>query len=156
MAQEGEIWQAKWSADGSCILTACYDGVARVRDAVTGDELLTLSGHEGPIRHVEWNRDESRILTIGDDSTSRVWDAETGDELFALSGDLAEWSSDGSRVLTAGKDGTVRQYFARMENLLEAACQRAVRNMNRDEWHRYMSGESYRETCPGRLVPGQD
>jgi len=40
-----------------------------------------------------------------------------------------------------------------MEDLLEAACQRAPRNMTQGEWQRFMGDEPYRETCPGKLVP---
>jgi hypothetical protein len=42
------------------------------------------------------------------------------------------------------------------EGLLEAACKRAERNMSREEWRAYMGGEPYRETCPGKPVPGEE
>jgi hypothetical protein len=64
------------------------------------------------------------------------------------------WSSDGSRILTISDDSTVRQWYTRMEDLLEAACQRAPRNMMEEEWQQFMGGEAYRPTCPELLVPG--
>jgi WD40 repeat protein len=153
-----EIWSAVWHGEGSRILTASSDGTARVWDAATGAELLILSGHAGEVRQAVWNGDHSRILTASSDGTARVWDAATGAELFALSGHTDEvnqavWSGDDGRILTASSDGTVRQWFARMEDLLETACQRAPRNMTREEWREFMKDEPYRPTCPELPAP---
>jgi WD40 repeat protein len=109
-----------------------------------------------------WNADESRILTASDDHTAREWDVGTRNELVTLSGHTgavwqAVWSADEGRILIASDDGTVRQWsYTRMEDLLKAACQRAPRNMTRGEWHRFMSDEAYRETCPNKPVPDWD
>ncbi|MCP4289575.1 MAG: protein kinase [Gammaproteobacteria bacterium] len=109
---------AVWSPDGSRILTASWDGTARVWDAKTGEELLILSGHTDVLLGgARWNSDGSRILTASDDRTARVWDANTGEELLTLSGheDLvnrAGWSPDENRILTAGDDGTARIWDA--------------------------------------------
>jgi hypothetical protein len=65
-------------------------------------------------------------------------------------------SADESRILTAGADGTVRLWYTRMEDLLEEACRQVPRNMTQGEWRRFMKGQPYRETCPGKLVPGWD
>ena len=91
----------------------------------------------------------------------RVWDAETGDVLSVLSGHTAQvfqaaWNFDESRILTVSSDGTVRRWYARMEDLLDAACQRAPRSMSAEEWRRYMVGQPYCETFPGLPVPGRD
>ena len=68
----------------------------------------------------------------------------------------AAWDNEGRRIVTASEDGTARIYYARIEDLLVAACQRAVRNMSEAEWARYMGSQPYRETCPGKLVPDRD
>jgi WD40 repeat protein/energy-coupling factor transporter ATP-binding protein EcfA2 len=166
LSHEDTIYQAQWNADESRILTASEDGTARVWDAETGAELVTLS-HGDSVSQAQWNADESRILTAGcdrrddlgfcEEGTARVWDAETGVKLVTLShGDViyqAQWNADESRILTASEDGTVRQWYTRMEDLLEAACQRAPRNMTEVEWRRFMGSEPYGQTCPN-LPPG--
>ena len=81
-----------------------------------------------------------------------MWGAESGGELATLrhaaSVWRATWNADESRILTASVDGTVKLWYANMEDLLEAACQRAPRNMTRGEWERTIKGLDYGATCP--------
>jgi hypothetical protein len=39
--------------------------------------------------------------------------------------------------------------------LIKAAWSRTVRNMSRAEWRAYMGDEPYRETYPGKPIPGE-
>jgi len=161
--------RAVWNGDGSRILTVgcarkhtrgpCLEGTARVWDAETGEELVTLLGHTDDVNQAVWNSDETRILTASRDGTARVWDARTGEELITLLGHTsrvvqAVWNADESRILTASADGTVRLWYTRMQDLLKVACQRASRNMTPEEWQRFMKHEpDYRPTCPNLAVP---
>ena len=63
-----------WSSDGDLIATGGGDGVARVFDAETGEEVLALPGHRGLIALVSFSPDATRLLTGGTDGTARVWD----------------------------------------------------------------------------------
>ena len=63
-----------WSSGGDLIATGGGDGVARVFDAETGEEVLTLPGHRGLIALVSFSPDGTRLLTGGTDGTARVWD----------------------------------------------------------------------------------
>ena len=62
-----------------------------------------------------------------------MWDAESGDELATLRHEAevrqTSWNADGSRILTRSDDGTVMLWYARMDELLEGACQSALCNM---------------------------
>jgi len=149
---EDWVVHAAWSLDGRRILTASPDGTARVWDGETGEEVSVLRGHEGMVRHAAWSPDGRRIATASPDGTARVWDGETGEAVSILRGheDVvwhAAWSPDGRRIATAGGDDTARIWIAQIEDLLAYACQRAVRNMTREEWGRFMDGP-YRATCP--------
>ena len=65
----------------------------------------------------------------------------------------ATWNADETRILTASRDGgTVKLWYAKMEDLLEAACQRAPRNMTPREWGQFMVDQNYRATCPNLPV----
>ena len=51
------------------------DQTARVWDARTGAELLTLKGHTGRVTSASFSPDGSRVVTASADETARVWDA---------------------------------------------------------------------------------
>jgi AcrR family transcriptional regulator len=42
----------------------------------------------------------------------------------------------------------IYRYYRDMEDLLAAACTRAIRNLTWQEWQQYLPGEPYRRTCP--------
>ena len=120
--------QALWNADESLILTAGDDGVARVWDVVSKEELIALAGHSDWVWRARWNAAGTRILTAGKDGVARIWDADTGEELFALTGhsewiNQASWDPDERRILTASDDGTARVWDAETgEELLAIAA----------------------------------
>jgi WD40 repeat protein len=117
---------AIFSPDGQRILTASFDGTARLWGA-SGTLLATLQGHTAPITSTEFspNRtriltatiaefspDGQRILTVSGDGMARLWDAN-GQPLATLQGHTdrvrsAVFSPDGMRILTAAYDRTAR------------------------------------------------
>ena len=100
-----------WSPDGHHILTASRDGAARIWDATTGDNTLTLT-HTDYVTWVAWSPDGHHILTGSSHGTARIWDATTGDNTLTLKHtdwiSTAAWSPDGTHILTASKDGAAR------------------------------------------------
>jgi len=100
------VRSAVYSPDGERIVTASLDKIAKVWDAKTGTELLTLTGHDGGVWSAIYNPDGERIVTAGGDKTAKVWDAKTGTELLTLTGHKgtvwsASYSPDGERIVTA-------------------------------------------------------
>jgi WD40 repeat protein len=93
------------------------DGTARIWDAVTGQLLQTLSGHEGFVTDVEFSPDGKRLVTGSGDNTAKVWDILTGQELLTLKGHMTmlfwvEFSPDGTRIATGSTDGTAKVWDA--------------------------------------------
>jgi WD40 repeat protein len=86
--------------------------MAKVWDAPSGRELLTLPGHTRDIRSVAYSPDGQRIVTASLDETAKVWDAAKGKELLTLKGhpsgiSFAAFSPDGQRLVTGDYwDGT--------------------------------------------------
>src|SRR2546423_1564847 len=89
----GAVLSARFSPDGSRIITGSFDKTARVWDAVTGNNLVTLIGHEEVVWSVGFSPDASRIVTASGpvnflhntaDTTARVWDAAVGKEILAF------------------------------------------------------------------------
>jgi WD40 repeat protein len=70
------VWSASFSPDGSRIITAIHDKTAKVWDANSGAEVLTLKGHTSFVLSASFSSDGSRIVTGSADSTAKVWDAQ--------------------------------------------------------------------------------
>lgn len=51
---------------------------AKEWDVETGQELVTLSGHDGRVTSAAYSPDGQRIVTSSSDQTAKVWDSEMG------------------------------------------------------------------------------
>jgi WD40 repeat protein len=119
-----------FSPDGTRFVTGGPEATARVWNAGTGRQALTLQGHSpspplvprsgrvpGWINAVAFSPEGRRILTGSADRTARIWDAITGRERVVLLGHTspitaATFSPDGERVLTGSDDRTARLWDA--------------------------------------------
>jgi len=115
--QDGLINYAVFSPDGRHFATASGDKSARVFDARSGKELLTLVGHEQFVLWIGFSPDGTRVVTSSGDKTVRVWDTATGAELMRMTGhentvNFAEYSPDGRTIATASNDKTARLWDA--------------------------------------------
>ncbi|MBZ0173158.1 MAG: hypothetical protein K8E66_12310, partial [Phycisphaerales bacterium] len=72
----GPAWdmQPRFSPDGKRIVTSSLDGTARVWDATSGQELVSLEGYTGEMSSAAFSPDGSRIVTAGRGSNA-VWDS---------------------------------------------------------------------------------
>ncbi len=70
-AQLVRLISASFSPDGSRIVTASEDKTAKVWDAQTGAEVLTLKGHTSRVYSAAFSPDGSRIVTGSDDKRRR-------------------------------------------------------------------------------------
>ncbi len=96
------------SPDRTRVLTGAgygKDDTARLWDAVTGECVVTLTGHKQGVRAVAFSADGKKALTGSVDGTAKLWDAATGVCLQTFTGHKSEVTSvamspDGTRVLT--------------------------------------------------------
>lgn len=106
-----------YSPGGRRLVTASYDGTARIWDAATGRQRLVLRGHSGPVMSAVFSPHGRRIATASFDKTARIWDAATGKMLVILAGHAARvrsaaFSPDGRQLVTASYDHTARIWDA--------------------------------------------
>jgi WD40 repeat protein len=100
-------------------------GTASIRDALTGEKLVTLAGHTGEILVVGYGPDGRIVATGGADGTARLWNAATGDPVYVLRAHrggvfATRFSADGTRLATLGADRAVRVWDVRTGRLLRA------------------------------------
>ncbi|MGP8234921.1 MAG: protein kinase domain-containing protein, partial [Limisphaerales bacterium] len=93
------IGSVAYSPDGQRIVAACNNNgtaklwEAKLWDAASGKELLTLKGHTNEITFVAFSPDSQRIATASSDGTAKVWDAASGRNLLTIDVDLPQMSA---------------------------------------------------------------
>ena len=66
------------------MLSASFDGTARVHGVKSGKTLKEFRGHTSYVNGACWSPDGGQVVTCGSDGTVRVWDAKTCEQLGAF------------------------------------------------------------------------
>jgi WD40 repeat protein len=69
------IISVAFSTDGRRLASAGSDRIVRLWDTTTGQEVLSLRGHEGAVGRVLFSPDGQRLASSSSDGTVRIWDA---------------------------------------------------------------------------------
>jgi WD40 repeat protein len=111
VGHDGPVPVVAYSADGERLLTASYDGTARVWDVSGANDPVVLAGHTDLLDTASFSADGTRVVTGSYDGSARVWDSQTGSHVATLDGAGgavydAAFTPDGARVITADGSGT--------------------------------------------------
>lgn len=108
-----------FSPDGRSVVTGSPVFQLALHDSRTGDELMTLKGHQYWANESAFSPDGRRLATGCQtvDDAARVWDTTSGVELLSLKGNGGSvwslcFSPDGKQIATGGVDGRVRLWDA--------------------------------------------
>ena len=111
-----KINSAVFSMDGKFIVTSSADKTARIFNAVTGEEVIVLKGHQDEVNSAYFSPNGELVITASEDNTSRIYEISTGKILKVLQSSdyisvkYAVFSFDGKLALTASDDNKVRIY----------------------------------------------
>ena len=115
--RSARVFTVAFSPDGQRIVTGSTDNTAKVWEAVSGKDLLTLKGHNDWIMSVAFSPDGQRIVTGSADNSAKLWDSANGRELLTLKGhsgiiSSVAFSPDGQRIMTGSYDHTAKVWEA--------------------------------------------
>jgi WD40 repeat protein len=87
------------------------DGVIRIYEPATGQEVRVLKGHHGLVMSVHFSPDSKTLVSGGEDGTVRLWEAATGKQLRCFEGHrdrvtCVNFSPDGRTVISGSCDST--------------------------------------------------
>ncbi len=120
------VWAADISPDGSLVASGSgplslpasledLDATARVWDAASGKNVLTLSGHSDTVDSVRFTLDGEYLLSASWDGEIRRWDLNDGGEVarYKVPGArvyMIDLHPDGEHFVSASSDGIIRMW----------------------------------------------
>jgi len=110
---------AAYSPDGSLIVTTNTDGVARIWDASSHDQVGVLGQPGLALNGAAFSPNGTLVATAGNDGTARIWNVSTHKQEGKPIQEPTDqpltsvaFGSDGKRLVTASEDGTARIWDA--------------------------------------------
>jgi len=138
-----------FSADGSHLITAGVDGVVRIWELETGQQVQEINADQNILQGSSVSHDGTIIATAASGSDVRLWDYQSGERLLTVEGAregviLAKFTPDGQQLVTSGYDGDVRFYVLSVDELVDIAESRLTRSLTEGECQEYL----HMDSCP--------
>ncbi|NJR61689.1 MAG: hypothetical protein HC769_24345, partial [Cyanobacteria bacterium CRU_2_1] len=109
----GSILTVAFSPDGQLLATGDTDYKVHLWTVATGEQRLTLQGHEDWIRSIAFSPDGQMLASGGGDQTIQLWDVTTGQCRKTLWGHKSwlrsvAFSPDGQLIASSSDDGVIQ------------------------------------------------
>jgi len=104
---------ASWNLDETLILTGSSNGVLRVWDVASEEDMWSVQAHEANLLSAAWSPDGQWIATGGADNVLNVYDGQSGEQVRSIPGfkdSIREvvYTRDGCAIVTRSDDGVVQ------------------------------------------------
>lgn len=76
--QSNSVTCLAWNPDNQRLAGGTYHGDILIWDAVTGEVMQTMSGHNHAVNSLDWSPDGSQLLSGSLDGTAGVWEPSSG------------------------------------------------------------------------------
>ena len=108
------------SPDGKWLATGGWDRTIKLRDAATGEEQLTIFGHEGFVLDLAFSPDSRSLASTSEDRSVRLWEVPTGRPIGVFHGhtdfvQAVAFAPDGRELASGGLEGTMKVWDRRSE-----------------------------------------
>ncbi|KAI1006438.1 hypothetical protein K3495_g1778 [Podosphaera aphanis] len=105
----GEVWQVKFSNDGTRIASCGQDGTCLIFEVQNFELLFTLEIPDAGICSIAWSPDDSIIVTCANDKYATLWNTSTGIikrklPKFGEPVSSCSWAPDGQTFVTGCLD----------------------------------------------------
>jgi len=78
------LYAVAMSPDGRWIATAGYDRQIQLWDAISGDAIRTLTGHNGAVFDLVFTPDSGQLISVSADETVKLWQVPSGQRVATL------------------------------------------------------------------------
>ena len=100
------------SPDAECVLTGGYNGIAKLWDVRTGQEIREFKGHSNQVSSTAFSPDGRQVLTGSWDKKAKLWEVASGREVrtFNAPSEITSvaFSPNGREIFASTFDGTAR------------------------------------------------
>jgi WD40 repeat protein len=130
-----KLWKVRFSLDGRFLVSASWDGTARLWDGKTFRYLGAFDGNDQWVTDVAFSSDSMLLATADESGVTRIWRTADVRPMFQVVHDdtletlAGAYSPDGTRFVTGGRDRLARLYRVDAQGNLSFLCK-----VPHDDW----------------------